>query len=141
MPDVLAETFKETPTPYASLESIVQELSSGREYLRLREIEEFKSLAVPRLGQVEYFCAMRTRFDKKFIYLEDDIENYKPNVVDNHPVVVVNVNLYGSSKNLTFQMDQERLDRLISELIAAQRQLKILVDGWPASNGKQLHDE
>jgi len=84
---------------------------------------------------------MRTRFDKKFIYLEDDIENYKPNVVDNHPVVVVNVNLYGSSKNLTFQMDQERLDRLISELIAAQRQLKILVDGWPASNGKQLHDE
>ena len=126
--DILAETFKETATPYSSLESAVHEISSDSGLSEQRAIEEFKHLALPALGHIEHFCAIRARFDKQFRYSEDNIESYDPRVIDHHAVVVLKAELQGSSKSLMFQMDQERLDKLISQLIAAQRQLKILVD-------------
>ena len=124
--DVLAQTFKDVGIPYAPLESLITELSSAKRFTDQRDIEEFKRLAVPTLRPIEYFCAMRSRYDKQFSYFDDNIESYNPSVVDRHPVIIVKLEAMGSSDELIFQLDQEQLDRLISELIAAQRQLKVL---------------
>jgi hypothetical protein len=137
--DVLSETFKDTETPYSVLESSIREISSDERFNKERAIQDFKKQALPSLRPLEHFCAIRARFDKKFRYSEDNIESYDPNVVDYHAVVVVKATPEdNASKGLTFQMDEERLDRLISELIAAQRQLKILVDGWAKTRGQEI---
>jgi len=126
--EFLAEVAKETPIPLSDLQSLVSEISSDQYIIKQKAIEEFKGLAIPRLSGIEYFCAMRTRFDKEFKYFEDKIEDYDPKVVDHHPVVVVRAETREvDSQSLTFQLDEEGLNKLISELIAAQRELKIVV--------------
>jgi hypothetical protein len=125
---ILADIFKDTGIPFAGLESLIREMASDPAYTKQRAIEEFKHQALPFLRGLEHFCAIRTRFDKPFLYNEDNIESYNPKVVDHHPVVVLRIGLDDHTKNFSFQLDQEGLDKLISELIAAQKQLKVAAD-------------
>jgi hypothetical protein len=126
--DVLGGTLSDIGVSFAALESVVKEISEDPQILRQRATEQFKRLAIPGLARMEHFCAIRARFDKQFRYSEESIESYDPKIADHHPVVVVNFELDAPRKSLVFQLDEERLDRLISDLIAAQRELKVLVE-------------
>jgi len=137
LPDVLPELLKDTGIPLSPLESILKEIASDPAYVRQRAINEFTNQALPSIRAIQHFCATRMRFDKEFNYNEDTIESYDPKVVDRHPVVVFQVLLDDREKPFSFQADQERLDRLINELIAAQRQLKIVADSLPVTKGEK----
>jgi hypothetical protein len=128
LPELLAEMFKDTGIQFAKLEALIRGITSDDYYVKRRAIQEFNRRALPTIHGFEHFCAMRTRFDKEFKYNEDSIENYNPTPVDYYPVVVFRFHGDTSDEILPFQLDQEHLDKLISELIAAQRQLKVVAD-------------
>jgi len=134
--NVLAEVVKETGIPLTSLEAFVKEIAQDPAYVKQSTIHDFKRLALPGIRALEHFCAVRARFDKAFNYYEDSIETFDPKTVDYHPVIVIKMGLDDGSEQFSFQLDQERLDRFISELIAAQKELKILVDDWSRSGAK-----
>jgi hypothetical protein len=139
LPDVMAEIFKDGGSPYSSLESAVKEIASDSKFVEQRAIEEFKRSTLPYVLRIEHFCAMRARFDKQFSYRGSEIESYNPKIVDYHPIVVFSIDVQTQKESFEFQADQEGLDKLISEMIAAQRQLKLLVDAWTAAAKERTH--
>jgi hypothetical protein len=137
--DLLAQVFRDTGANYLDLVSIVDGISRDKTLNEQRSIEAFKRSVLPYLDDLQYFCAVRARFDKKFDYWDDKIEGYAPQIVDDHPVVVVKAELRNSARSIVFQLDEERLDRLISELIAAQKQLRVLAQQGPDSRKQKRH--
>jgi|SRR5208283_3979548 len=137
LPEVLSEMFKDTGVPFSNLELLVKAITSDPDIVRQRAIQEFTQRSLPNFRGVEYVCTIRTRFDKDFRYNEDNIESYNPKVVDRHAALVLKIELDDPRRSISFQLDQERLDRLISELIAAQRQLKVAADELVGSRNEK----
>jgi hypothetical protein len=127
--DILKEWFSGATKKVDSVLSLVKETRDSPVLASKRDIAKFKQLAIPEIGKVEHLCTVRARFEKQFRYSEGKIEDYDPRILDYHPMLILSLSASGDSeRQFRFQFDQSSLDKLITELIAAQKELRLLAE-------------
>ncbi len=133
--EIITYSLKGTDSPVELVEQLIDEISAQSSIAEQRQVSRFTQLVLPRLKDMEHVCAIRARFSESFSYAKDNIEDYNPKISDYHPVVLITLALSGDSEDSTFQLDQDKLDNLIADLIAAQKELRVLTDTWQKSTG------
>ena len=87
------------------------------------------------LRSMDFSVDIRGVFKKHYRYADEDIVDYKPEIENTLPMVILDFT--GSNNPFEkhiFQVDEEDLDRLINDLMAAQKQLLEIKRSWEGKN-------
>jgi len=100
-------------------------------YFEQKRLEQYKRRGNIYFLNVSHACDLRGRFDRDYdynSYESTSIEGYEPKILDLIPIVTLNFTFSGRAepKVLSFQSDEDDLDKIISTLLAAQKEMKIL---------------
>lgn len=97
-------------------------------YYDYRRLERYKTRANNYYKNMSYSCNAIGRFKKDYDYKNMQIENYEPEIIDTAAMVSLRFNTVGGENDniFIFSVDEDELDEVISILLAAQKELKIL---------------
>ena len=98
------------------------------DYFSHRRLNRLKKRANRYFRNIEYSCALQGRFKQDYIYKKMPIEDYTPDFHDVVPMVSISFETSDgeTESNYIFQVDEDELDEIIANLIAAQKELKLL---------------
>lgn len=102
-------------------------LMDSKEYFLRKMISEYKTKGLTFIEDISFACDLRARFESEFIYEKENIENYIPKLHDFIPVMILRFELNDGedTKIVSFQIDENNLNKLIAVLLAGQKQLKV----------------
>jgi hypothetical protein len=102
------------------------------EYFEAERLKSYYTRANSYYTDLTYACELIGRFKKDFDYSKDKIENYSPELYDAVPIISLKIkySTKTGSQALFIQADEDDLDRIITRLLAAQKELKHLKSIW-----------
>jgi len=108
------------------LNNFFKSLEYIQDYYYEKMMERNKLKASYYFINIEHICKFKGRFKNEFDYKKNQIENYEPEFYDVVPMVSIGFTISDGEerKNLIFEVDEEELDNIISNLIIAQKELK-----------------
>jgi len=81
-----------------------------------------KGYGAPTLKGSNSTIIIKPVIDKRFVFDEQDIKDYKPNILKNEICVLIELQ-DSNNKNFSFQTDAENFERFLNDLIALQIEL------------------
>jgi hypothetical protein len=107
---------------------LISSLTYLQPYFDKKRLDVYKIRANTSFQDVTYACDLRARFKEDYNYNEISIENYEPEILDVVPLITIQFTIGDSEgdRNIWFQADEQDLDKIISSLLAAQKELKKL---------------
>jgi len=116
-----------------TLISLIREIHKGTNYYDMVKISSYKSTGPDILQAFDWAVDFRGVF-KKGYKSDENIVEYEPKIEDLVPMVILE--FVGSTPFhiSTFQVDEEDLDKLINQLVAAQKQLIEMKKTWEEKN-------
>lgn len=98
------------------------------EYFYNRRLGRYTVRANNYYTDINYACDLRGRFDQDFSYADTPIDGYEPKLIDLKPIVTLMIELNDgeNEQRVWFQADANDLNEMIANLLAAQKELKIL---------------
>lgn len=103
------------------LEAVIPYVKKIHRFSKIRETE---SAAANELRAITTSIAIKPIFDKEFEYGKDKITEFDSNILDYTNVVQMEFHFTGEPDSIVFQANEEILDILISQLLAAQLNIK-----------------
>ena len=95
-----------------------------KRYYDFSRMQSTLQSGLPSLSSSEVSIAVKPVFKKPYDYNEDDIVKYKPEIIGYAPVVLIQLEKTDSFDAFSFQIEPEEFNRLISNLISHQLELK-----------------
>ena len=117
-----------------ALFSLLRGIHKSTNFYDMTKIRSYKRTGPDVLQAFDWAVDFRGVFKKHYRYADEDIVNYEPKLEDIVPMVILQ--FVGSSpfNERTFQVDEEDLDKLINQLLAAQKQLIEMKKTWGGKN-------
>ena len=116
-----------------TLISLMREIHKGTNYYDMVKIRSYKSTGPDELQAFDWAVDFRAVF-KKGYKSDEKIVEYEPKIEDLIPMVILefvgSIPFHISS----FQIDEKDLDKLINQLLAAQKQLIAMKKVWEEKN-------
>lgn len=111
-----------------TLSTFINSLKHIEIYYENRRLERYKNRAINYYRDMSYSCSLTGRFKKDYDYKKIQIENYKPEIIDTFAMVSLHFVAGDRQKDndFMFSVNEDELDKIISILLAAQKELKIL---------------
>ena len=111
-----------------ALESFFNSLKHIESVYNDIRLKNYKTRANNYYKRMSYSCSVMGRFKKDYNYEDMQIESYTPVILDTIPIVSLRFNIEdGENDNvISFTADESALDKIISTLLAAQKELKLL---------------
>lgn len=96
-----------------------------KEFFGHRRLESYKARANVYYRHLTYACDLRARFKQDYDYDVTPVEDYKPELIDLVPLATLKFFLESRDNpvKFSFQADEEDLNEIISNLLAAQKEL------------------
>lgn len=110
------------------ISTIFEKINSWEAFYETRRLGRYKTKANSFLLNFNYLCDLRGRFKQDYDYDSTSIEEFKPELVDLIPILTLSFKICdgANDQKCIFQVNEEELDEIISELLAAQKELKLI---------------
>lgn len=107
---------------------LINSLNYIEEFFKRKRLESYKQRANIFFSSISFTCDLRARFKTDYKYDSISIDEYSPEIVDLVPLATIEFVLGGEFQPLrfSFQADDKELDEIISNLLAAQKDLRKL---------------
>lgn len=105
-----------------------ERVHSWKTFYDNKRLRRYKTKANSFLLNFTYLCDLRGRFKQDYDYDLTSIEEFKPELVDMIPMLTLSFKVCDGANEhkCIFQVDEEELDEIIADLLAAQKELKLL---------------
>ncbi len=91
---------------------------------RLHSRSQHLAMAMPSLDSVDFTTNLRAVLRRGFHPLRDEAASYEPEVVEYVPVGIVALGTDERDCEMSFQLDQRNLDKLLDSLVALKKELE-----------------
>lgn len=95
-------------------------------YFFQERLENYKFRGNNSFKGVSYTCELRGRFHEDYDSKSTPIEEYQPVFIDTIPMVSIKINT--DNDDLVFQVTEKELNGVISNLLAAQKEISLLIN-------------
>jgi hypothetical protein len=111
-----------------------------RIYLLERK-ETVEDRGAPLLRRASIGVAVKPVFDRDFCYGEERVTDYNPIIISHTVTTQIELSLQGADSTVSFQLCEETLDRFVSDLLIAQRQIQKAKAGLPVIENAAVAQE
>ena len=110
------------------ISTIFEKVHYWKAFYENKRLRRYKTKANSFLLAFTYLCDLRGRFKQDYEYDSTKIEEFKPELVDLVPILTLSFKVCDGANEhkCIFQVDEEELDEIIANLLAAQKELKLL---------------
>ena len=114
--------------------SLFREIHKGTNYYSWTKVRSYAHSGPEVLLTTDWAVDIRGVFKTHYRYVDENITDYKPEIENTIPVVILDFVGRSPFEKHTFQVDEEGLDKLINNLMAAQKQLLEIKKAWEGKN-------
>ena len=114
--------------------SLFREIHKSTNYYSWIKVRSYMHSGPEVLQTMDWAVDIRGVFKKHYRYVDENIVDYKPEIENAIPVVILDFAGNNPFEKHIFQVDEENLDKLINDLMAAQKQLLEIKRAWEGKN-------
>ena len=110
------------------ISTVFEKVNYWKAFYEDERLGQYKTKANSFLLGFTYLCDLRGRFKQDYDYHSTSIEEFKPELVDLIPILTMSFKVCDgvNDHKCIFQVNEEELNEIISDLLAAQKELKLI---------------